>query len=165
MCLTRRKTNKQVRHSRQYNPSPQWRHQPLRKGAHLSSGGNATRRHPTPFLCTIALPVHQEQVTSATAAHVEKSPQEKHGCGGWVVAFAGRVEVGSEDRLDPGNLKNIVNLAKIRGDIKPDGHQINHLGDTVWAYELGGQLAKKHSERQVLGRQPYPLTTHVRTNR
>ncbi len=47
------------------------------------------------------------------------------------------------------------------GELEPDRHRINHLGDTVWPNESGRQLTRRRPERQILGRKPYSLTAHI----
>ncbi len=51
-------------------------------------------------------------------------------------------------------MKHRVNPAKSGGELEPDRHRINHLGDAVWPNESGRQLTRRRLERQILGRKP-----------
>ncbi len=72
---------------------------------------------------------------------------------------------GGEHRFNPRDMKHRVNSIKSRRELEPDRHRINHLGDVVRLNESGHQLTGRHPERQILGRKPYSLTTHIRWSR
>lgn len=122
-------------------------------------------RYPTSLVCTIPLPV--DEILHPPATGVQQSLNRiggrpvhyARGWGDW--AKAGRMKGRGNIRFNPGYMKNRVNPTKSRRESEPDCHRVNHLCDTEWPDELRFQLARGRPERQVLGGEPYPLTTNI----
>lgn len=129
---------------------------------------NKPRGDPGPLLRPVPLPVHQVLDPPATTAGRQELPDRINWTaadepGGWR-GPGRRAELAGESRFDMTNMKCGMDTHG-PGETQTDRDRINNLGYGEGADEPGGELARLHPERQMLGRKPDLLTRGVSRSR